>query len=459
MKESECDNIMNKSIKDIDMAKKIATLVANSGGSTFFVGGFVRDKILGKENKDIDIEVHGITTETLRDILNSLGVVVEQGASFGVFNIKGFDIDISQPRKEKKIGNCHTSFDISIDPFIGIEKACKRRDFTINSMMIDVLTGNVIDPFNGKLDLENKIIRHIDDNSFGEDPLRVLRAAQFAARFNFSIAEETKEIMRKMDLSNLSKERVFEEMKKALLKSDKPSIFFNILREINQLDVWFPEVKNLIGVCANAKNHPEGDTWNHTMIVLDYAANLKKESSNPEFFMISALAHDFGKPISESTDDLGFSHSYGHQISGVPVAKEFLNRLNNSKDMAKFVLNMVEMHMAAHFAFNNNSKIIKTNHMFDNSVSPIDLVLLAEADSSSKNKDKAILERNFLMERLDIYNKRISEPQVTGKDLIDLGLKPGPEFSEIIKESHKLHLSGIDKNSVIKHIKTTRKIH
>ena len=204
---------------DTNIAIAIAQKVASCGGSTYFVGGYVRDKLLGIENKDIDIEVHGITQKDLEEILSSIGELLRFGKSFGVYSIKGASIDVAMPRKEIATGRGHRDFDIEVDPFIGTEKACKRRDFTIGAIMQNVLTGEIVDHFGGIDDLHNKIIRHVNDDSFGEDPLRVLRAAQFASRFEFTIAEETIALCKNMDICALPAERVFEELKKALLKA------------------------------------------------------------------------------------------------------------------------------------------------------------------------------------------------------------------------------------------------
>jgi tRNA nucleotidyltransferase (CCA-adding enzyme) len=187
--------------EDLTMAQKIAKAVDEEGGKTFFVGGFVRDSLLGKENKDIDIEVHGVTPEQLRSILETLGEVTTMGASFGILGLKGYDLDIAQPRKESANGKGgHKDFEVLVDPFIGTLEAARRRDFTINALMQDVLTGEIVDHFGGLDDLEKGIIRHVDASTFVEDPLRVLRAAQFAARFGFQVAPETIELARTMTL-------------------------------------------------------------------------------------------------------------------------------------------------------------------------------------------------------------------------------------------------------------------
>ena len=314
--------------KDLNMAKKIAIEVDKKGGKTFFVGGFVRDKLIGKENKDIDIEIHGITPDVLKDILKELGTVTEMGAAFGILGLKGFELDIAQPRMEKANGRGHKDFEVFVDPFIGEKNAAMRRDFTINALMQNVLTNEILDFFGGIEDLNNGIIRHVNDDTFVEDPLRVLRAAQFAARFGFNVADETINIAKNMDLTTLAKERIFGEMEKALLKATKPAIFFEMLRKMNQLDVWFPELKALIGVPQNPIFHPEGDVWNHTMMVLNAAATFKHNTKEPLWFMIAALTHDFGKPLA-TTNENGVIKALKHEELGVDVADTFLTRINN----------------------------------------------------------------------------------------------------------------------------------
>ena len=250
--------------KDIEMAKKIASIVKKEvNADTYFVGGFVRDKFLGKENKDVDIEIHGITPEKLEEVLSRLGKLDLVGRSFSVWKLHGYDLDISIPRRERAIGLGHRDFEVISDGFMGIEEACKRRDLTINAMMLRVLDDVLVDPFNGKQDLEAGIIRHVDEKTFVEDPLRVLRVAQFSARLQFSVAPETVMLCSKMDLTQLPKERIWGELQKALLKSSKPSIFFEVLDSMNQLDFWFPEVKSLQNVEQNLQYHPEGNVWNH----------------------------------------------------------------------------------------------------------------------------------------------------------------------------------------------------
>lgn len=176
---------------DFQTAERIARMAADKGGRAYYVGGFVRDRLLSLENKDIDIEVHGIQPQELEEILDSIGERMTIGQSFGVYALKGCGLDIAMPRREKQRGVGHRDFDIIVDPFLGAEKAAKRRDFTVNAMMQDVLSGEVLDFFGGMDDLSARILRHVSDESFSEDSLRVLRGAQFAARFGFTVAPET----------------------------------------------------------------------------------------------------------------------------------------------------------------------------------------------------------------------------------------------------------------------------
>jgi len=222
-------------IMNLNMANSIAKEVSALGGQTYFVGGCVRDKILGIPIKDIDIEIHGISRKTLENILDRLGSRIEIGKSFGIYNLKGYSLDIALPRTEKLTGCGHRDFEISVNPLIGAKKAAERRDFTVNAIMENVLTGELIDHFGGISDIKNKVLRHVNENTFSEDPLRVLRGAQFAARFEFEIAEETIELSKSITLEHLPKERIMGELSKALIKADKPSVFFEVLRKIRGL--------------------------------------------------------------------------------------------------------------------------------------------------------------------------------------------------------------------------------
>lgn len=430
-------------------AREIARLVRERGGHTYYVGGLVRDALLHKENKDVDIEVHGIAPACLEEILDALGERISVGESFGIYNLKGYSLDIAMPRKEQARGLGHKDFDIFVDPFIGTEGAAKRRDFTFNALMQDVLTGQIVDHFGGAQDLKNGVLRHVNDESFAEDPLRVLRAAQFAARFGFTVAEETVSLCSRMKLEALPRERIEGELKKALLKAEKPSIFFETLRRMDQLDFWFPEVKALIGVEQNPVFHAEGDVWNHTMMVLDEAARLREQASNPYWFMLSALTHDFGKAVTTVRKD-GVVHAYKHEELGIPLAERFLRRLTSENKLIEYALNMTAHHMRPNTVAGARSAVKSSNKMFDESVDPEGLVCIALADDRGRIRSDGKGDHGeFLYERLKIFRETMSRPYVMGRDLIAAGLKPGADFTEILAFAHKLRLARIEKDSAL----------
>ena len=436
--------------KDQEMARRIAALVAQRGGRAYYVGGCVRDALLEKENKDIDMEVHGIRPGDLEEILDSLGQRMAIGESFGVFGLKGYSLDIAMPRVEKLRGRGHKDFDILVDPFIGTEGAARRRDFTVNALMRDILTGEILDHFGGREDLEKGILRHVDDRSFPEDPLRVLRCAQFAARFGFSVAEETVQLCKTMDLRQLPKERIEGELKKALLKAQRPSVFFETLRQMEQLDIWFPEVKALIGIPQDPRFHAEGDVWVHTMLVLDEGAKLRHLAENPYWFMLSALTHDFGKAVSTEFIKGGI-HAYEHEKKGLPLAEAFLTRLSSESRLIRYVLNQTELHMKPNTVAAANSAVKVTNRMFDQALDPIGLICLAEADNRGcRYPGPFHSHQEFLYQRLEVFRETMAKPFVTGKDLIAAGLTPGEDFSQILDYAHKLRLAGIEKENALK---------
>lgn len=435
--------------KNLNMARKIAACVAQKGGRTFFVGGCVRDKIAGIENKDIDIEIHGVSPETLADILDHLGKRTEMGASFGIFGLRGYDLDIAMPRKEEATGRGHKDFDIYVDPWLGTKKAAMRRDFTMNALMEDVLTGEVLDHFGGIRDLKAKVLRHVNDETFTEDPLRVLRAAQFAARFEFTVAPETIALAKTMDLTALARERVFEELKKALQKAEKPSIFFEEMRKMEQLSFWFPEVQRLIGVMQDPVFHPEGDVWIHTMLVLDQAAKIKEKAQNRVGFMLAALTHDFGKILTTKEAD-GRIRSLGHETEGLPLIRAFLGRLTNERSLIKYVLNMDQLHMQPNMMFYQKAGKTATNRMFDRCVDPAGLLLLARADHLGRKDAPPYDEiEAFLQSRLEYFTGIMEKPYVMGADLVQAGLKPGPDFSDYLAFAHKLRLAGVEKEQAL----------
>ena len=431
-------------MNDLEAARLIAEKADSLGGKVYFVGGCVRDEVMGIKNKDIDIEIHGLSREQVEKILDSVGERLEYGKNFGIYGLRGLDLDIALPQK-KSSGNGS----VTAVPFMGTYNSAKRRDFTMNALMKNVLTDEMIDHFGGLDDIRSKVVRHIDYETFVEDPLRVLRATQFSARFGFGIAAETVSLCRNIDISALPAERIMLELEKALMRSERPSVFFEQLRRMGQLDYWFSEVKALINVPQNRVYHLEGDAWTHTMMVLDEAAKRRDSVRYPLGFMMSALCHDFGKAISTTVSEDGTVHSYEHETQGLPIVKKFLERLTTETKLLEYVLNMTELHMEPNTMAKARSKLKKTNKLFDSAVEPFDIIQLAVCDGLGK-LPKCDDTEEFLMQRYGRFVEIMERPYLMGRDLIDAGMKPSQDFAEILAYAHKLRLAGLDKDSQLR---------
>ena len=434
--------------KDLYMARKIAERVREEGGRAYFAGDCVRDRLLGREIRDLDLEIHGIAPEILEKCLQELGRTRVVGNAFGIFLLDGYGLDIAMPRKEQ--GRAGEGLAERADPFAGTEKAARRRDLTINAMMEDVLTGEILDHFGGRQDLEQGIVRHVDGQTFRQDPLRVLRAAGLAARLGFALAEETAELGASLDLSGLARERVWAEVEKVLLKAEKPSAFFELLRQMDQLEPWFPELKALAGVAQEPAFHPEGDVWNHTMLVLDQAAALRDRARYPLGFMAAALCHDLGK-ITATAVVGGRIRALGHEEAGIPLAGALLGRMTRANRLREYVANMVLLHMRPNILAAQRSSPKAMCRLYDRSREPEDLLLLAKADHCSRPGAAGYGETEaFLREMLELYRSRMAAPGVTGEDLIREGFAPGPDFREALELAHRLKLAGVDRENARK---------
>ena len=423
---------------DIEAARRVAELAENAGGKAYFVGGYVRDRLLGRESKDIDIELHGLPPQKAEEVLRQAGTLLEHGRSFGVYGLAGTGLDISLPKNSSG----------EPDPFIGTREAARRRDLTVNAIMEEVLTGRIIDHFGGADDLRRGILHHVAPETFPADPLRVFRTAQLSARLGSHIHGETIDLCRNIGVSDLAGERVMGELEKALLRAERPSVFFETLREMDQLGCWLPELEALIGVPQNRNYHQEGDVWVHTMLVVDEAAKRRDRAKYPLGFMVSALCHDFGKAVTTSEED-GVVHSYGHETEGVPLVKSFLSRLTSDKRLRRSVMNMTELHMAPNKLAGTGSKLKRTNKLFDRSVEPFDLIWLSICDGLGKLPQSSGSE-DFLMERYETFRRIMERPHVTGQDLIEAGIPPGKELSEVLGYAHQLRLAGLEKENVLR---------
>jgi tRNA nucleotidyltransferase (CCA-adding enzyme) len=296
--------------------KEIAETIKQNGGTLYLVGGAIRDEIIGKEVYDKDYCVTGISKEKFIELFPKTKIL---GKSFEVFEIGHMQFALA--RKETKKGKGHKEFEIETGEKITIEEDLERRDITINAIAKNVLTEEIVDPFNGIKDIQDKKICKVSE-AFAEDPLRVYRVARIAAQTEFEVEQETLKQMEnlKEELYTLSKERIFVELKKAL-ETKKPSIFFNVLRDANVLDVHFKEIYDLIGSLQPEKYHPEGDSYNHTMIVVDKSVELTNDTA----IRFACLVHDLGKGV---TPKEMYPHHHGHDEKGVKLVENLGNRIN-----------------------------------------------------------------------------------------------------------------------------------
>ena len=422
----------------------IAGRMAELGGRALLVGGCVRDELLDIPCYDIDCEVHGLEMDALRGVLSAFGEIDESGAAYGILTLKGEGLDFALPRRERRTGPGHKDFSVSVDPDLSPAEAAARRDFTVNAIMRDALTGEYVDPFGGMEDLKNGVLRAVPGGQFEEDPLRVLRGAQFAARFHLTSDEDTLTKMRRMPLEHLSAARVFGELKKALMMSDQPDVFFRILEQAGAIESWFFEVINLRKSPQNPKFHPEGDAFEHTMLTLREAAEIRHTMKDPLAFMLAALTHDFGKPASSKKNEEGVWQTVGHEYTGIPLGEQLLERLGASKSLIDYGKNMCALHMRVHACYYKKLPVFETNMLFEESVNARELAWLGICDTrgTTKPREESDDETAFVLERLRLYEEAIRGPMPDAKLLLSLGMKPGPDLGRAIKLARKLVLSG-----------------
>ena len=363
---------------------EIANKIHSIGGNIYLVGGAIRDQLLGIENHDEDYCVTGISFEEFKKLFPK---AIIRGKDFPVFSMANKEFAIA--RKERKIGIGHNSFDVEINKKITIEEDLERRDITINAIAKEVLTNKIIDPFGGREDLKNNIIRAVSSH-FVEDPLRVYRVARFASQFNFKVEENTIKMMKllKSELSSLAVERVYQELSRALL-TDKPCIFFNVLKEANVLDVHFKEIYDLIGAEQPPKYHPEGDSYNHTMIVLDKVVEKTKTLSDERKLELrfSALVHDLGKGTTPKEE---YPHHINHEKRGVELVKNMGKRLKLPTRLIKCGITSCLEHMRGGvFDKMTFSKKVSFIERVSNTILGLDgLQIIVDADNMLGNGDE-----------------------------------------------------------------------
>lgn len=436
--------------------REIASELAREGGRAVLVGGAVRDGVLGLPVKDLDVEVFGLELEQLRSVLARYGEVIAVGQAFGVLMIRGLKIDFSLPREDSKVAPGHRGFDVVFDPALSFEVASQRRDLTINSMGIDLETAQLLDPHGGWQDLEAGILRATSRQSFGEDPLRGLRVAQFVARFDMEIDPALVSLCGTLDLSELPGERLLEEFRKLLLKGQKPSRGLAFLRESGLLR-FFPELEALIDVPQDPGWHPEGDVWVHTLMSIDAGVKLRGDedrdresetgSQDAEALMFAVLCHDLGKPATTGTVE-GRIRSIAHESVGVEATRAFLARLRAPSELSEQVVALVEHHLAPAqlIAQQSGPKAFRrlARKLGEAGLSMHLLERVARADHLGRTTDDARAGRfpagDAFLEQAGALEIVVDSPRdvVLGRHLIARGYEPGTQFGEILERCREV---------------------
>ncbi len=420
--------------------------VAAAGGRALLVGGSVRDALLGEAAYDLDFEVFGLEPEALKSLLGRHFDLDLVGQSFGVLKIRHLAIDVSIPRRESKRGLGHKGFEIHSEPTLTLAEAAERRDFTINAMAFDPLSGELLDPFGGCRDLQARTLRHVSEK-FAEDPLRVLRGMHFAARFGLDPDPETLALCRRIEPEGLARERVFEEWRKLILLGREIGKGLGFLRATGWVG-YSPELEALIDCPQDPEWHPEGDVWIHTCHVMDAFA--RERIGDPWEDLVvgfGALCHDLGKPATTIHDEDGRIRSKGHEEEGEAPTRAFLGRMTHQSQLVDEVVPLVREHLKPimlHKAGAGPSAIRRLARR----VGRIDrLVRVARADHGGRPplpfddfpSGEWLLEQARALEVAD--HKPV--PIVMGRHLIELGQKPGPHFKDLLEACLDAQLDGV----------------
>lgn len=440
-------------------------------GRPRLVGGGVRDWLLGLEPKDFDVEVGGIDFDHLHRALESFGATDVVGRSFGVIKVRsartGNEYDFSLPRRESKIGAGHRGFAVAANPALTDAEAAARRDFTLNAIALDPFTGQIVDPHGGQRDLEQRVLRHTSP-AFVEDPLRVLRAFQLAARFDFTLAPETAELCRSIvdTFAELPVERIWGEWDKWATKSRTPSRGLQVLEQTGWLR-HFPELAVLRGTPQEPEWHPEGDVFAHTQHCVDALVALEDWRQSPparrRLLMFGVLAHDFGKPeTTHRGEKRGATRwlSPGHEAAGGEPSKAFLRRIGAPLELDIPVCALVVNHLAHHHgvaAPGGQPTAVQTYEFSDSAVRRLarklapatidDLAAVMRADANGRPpiespdvhaRINALVAKAHALQLADAAPK----PIILGRHLITLGMKPGPQMKPIIDAAFEAQLDG-----------------
>jgi len=433
-----------------DIAREICQSIAKHGGQAWLVGGSVRDLCLQQPPKDIDLEIYGLQADKLLQVAQSLGHTEHVGKHFGVIKLwfKGHEIDLALPRTEKKTELGHRGFAIQSNPTLDPKTASSRRDFSINAMMFNPINCELLDFHHGQDDLQNGILRHIS-TAFSEDPLRILRAMQFAARFKLTLAPETANLCAQLvnELASLPDSRLWCEWQK-WAHAPYPSFGLHVLNDSGCLAKLYPELQRLITCPQDPRWHPEGDAWVHTLQVCDQAAQINQREDLPdetrEYLMFSALCHDLGKPETTFTDEQGNIRSPKHSEAGFEPTASFLSSIAAPKRIAHYVHPLVHDHIT-HLCGDPTSRAVQR---LAHRLEPASIELwemLVEADASGRQPAPACRPAlNWLEKARELSNQtQKTRAIVNGHMLMAMGMIAGKEMGECIRAAYEAQLDGL----------------
>jgi len=435
-------------LSSFDLAMAIARRVREASGRALIVGGWVRDRLMSRTCKDLDLEVYGLPADRLKSLLTEFGNVNTVGESFTVYKVA--DIDVALPRRESRTGRGHRGFEVRGDPDLPFAEAARRRDFTINAIAWDPLAEEYIDPFDGRGDIAAKILRAVDLETFGDDSLRVLRAVQFAARFEFALDGATRELCRGIALDDLPSERIWGEVEKLLLQARRPSIGLQLALDLGVVQRLFPEIHALVGCEQEPEWHPEGDVWIHTLLVTDQARTRIDDLDRARqiVVMVGAVCHDLGKPPTTAFID-GRIRSIDHEQAGVAPATAVLDRLNihsiDGYDVRKQVLGIVAHHLKPGMFRQSPTPV--SDGAFRRLAEKVDLELLArvaKSDCLGRTGYFDCSAMDWFLERAQLLGVEHAPPApiVMGRHLLALGLTPGPRIGAVLRQIYEKQLDG-----------------
>jgi tRNA nucleotidyltransferase (CCA-adding enzyme) len=453
---------------------KICEAVSDAGGRAMLVGGCVRDRLLGMDAKDFDLEVYNLEPSKLREILQSIAQVNTVGEHFAVYKLAFYssegkqtsdadmpcqshkdeslpnsefqtlepseklEIDVSIPRRESKSGKGHRGFVIQGDPYMTFAEAARRRDFTINAILQDPLTDETIDPFGGVADLNQRILRVVAADTFIEDSLRVLRAVQIAARFELEVEPQTIELCRSIELTDLPQERIWGEMEKLFLLTNRPSIGLQVALESGVFEQLFPQIHSLADY--QIVEHPAYEfgkkqtAFEHLKRRLDEAAKLTRHLPKEKRLavMLAAFCQDLialssggNESVVALMDTLGL-----YTIVGYDVREQVLSLVHQQTAPREFYENREHTTQGD---FRRLAQRVDMNLLY----------LLAKADAIAGNFSSAAAE--WFREQTLALNLENGAPApiLMGRHLLEIGMKPGKQLGETLRRVYELQLDGV----------------